>query len=202
MFQDTCSYLTSVTVITTICTTSSWPRNKSVLHLIFWVNNFQAFLFCAWLFASCKVLPVWLGPDAAKYYMSFYGLVMPVLMKMFLTATLLPGLGPLFFGILTGSVGAWACCRAILCAQLAGNLPLVRPGPVTGRPGPAMTASSQPALFAQPNCKHRRHKSQVRQTVHECTRIMTSHVKIQNVSIPPRYTKKLQHCCSSGVQKR
>lgn len=74
-------------------------------------------------------------------------------MKMFQTATLLPGLGPLFFGILIGSAGVWACCRAILCAQLAGSRPLVRPGPVTGRPGPAMTASSQPALFAQPSCK-------------------------------------------------
>lgn len=67
--------------------------------------------------------------------------------------TLLPGFGPLFFGILRGSAWVWACCRAILWAQLAGSLPLVRPGPVTGRPGPAMASSSQPALFAQPNCK-------------------------------------------------
>lgn len=70
-------------------------------------------------------------------------------------ATLLPGLGPRFFGIFTESAGAWACCRAILCAQLAGSLPLVRPTPVTGRPGPLMTASSQPDLFAQASCTHR-----------------------------------------------
>lgn len=56
--------------------------------------------------------------------------------------TLLPGLGPLFFGILMGSPEA--CCTAILCSQLVGSLPL-------GRPGPAMTASNQLALLTQPS---------------------------------------------------
>lgn len=61
-----------------------------------------------------------------------------------LKLTLLPGLGPLFFGILIGSPEAWACCTAILCTQLVGSLPL-------GRPGPAMTVSNQLALLTQPN---------------------------------------------------
>lgn len=61
-----------------------------------------------------------------------------------LTRTLLPGLGPLFFGILIGSSEAWACCTAILCTKLVGSLPL-------GRPGPAMTASNQLALLTQPS---------------------------------------------------
>lgn len=119
---------------------------------------------------------------AAKCYnVTFCGSETSVLMCMYWTVTLLPGLGPLFFGILIGSAWVWVCCRAILCAQLAGNLPLVRPGPVTGlpgpvtgrpgpvtgrpgpvtgRPGPAMASSSQPALFAQPNCKQRAKETQ------------------------------------------
>lgn len=41
-------------------------------------------------------------------------------------------------------------CRVrALWVQLAGSRPLVRPRPVTGRPGPLMTASSQPDLLAQ-----------------------------------------------------
>lgn len=74
--------------------------------------------------------------------------------------TLLPGLGPLFFGILRGSAWFWACCRASRWTQLEGNRPLVRPGPATGRPGPAKAPSSQPALFAQPNCKQNAEKPQ------------------------------------------
>ena len=68
------------------------------------------------------------------------------------SATLLPGLGPLFFGILMGSGRFWACWRATLWAQLAGSRPLGLPGPTTGLPGPAMDPSNQPALLAQPIC--------------------------------------------------
>lgn len=64
--------------------------------------------------------------------------------KDLLMRTLLPGLGPLFFGILTGSPKARACCAVNLCTQLEGSLP-------RGRPGPAMTASNQLAFLTQPN---------------------------------------------------
>lgn len=116
------------------------------------VNTGQRILLILEILSVIITLNKW--PSHTKCYnVSFCGSAMDNFVKMFWTATLLPGLGPLFFGIFIGSAAVWACWRAILCAQLAGSLPLVRPGPATGRPGPAMTASSQPDLFAQPNCK-------------------------------------------------
>lgn len=55
---------------------------------------------------------------------------------------LLPGLGPLFFGILMGSVGF--CCT--FGGQLAGSLPL---GLLIGLPGPPIVPSSHAVLLAQ-----------------------------------------------------
>lgn len=106
-----------------------------------------------------------------------------VLFLKFWTATLLPGLGPLFFGTFIGPACVWACCRAILCTQVAGSLPLVRPGPVTGRPGPAMASSNQPALFAQPSCKQSAwtgHK--VKQQEHFVTKVVQHKTSILHAS--------------------
>lgn len=95
-----------------------------------------------------------------SHYVIFSNPLMPVIICGGWATTLLPGLGPLFFGILRGSAWVWACCRASRWTQLEGSLPLVRPGPALGRPGPAKASSSHPALFAQPNCKENVEKTQ------------------------------------------
>lgn len=74
-----------------------------------------------------------------------------------MTHTLLPGFGPLFFGIFVGWVRA--CCPS-LCAELVGSLPLVLPGPATDLPGTAMESSSQPALFFQAICQEKKKKKE------------------------------------------